>query len=66
MPSDDPVGSSKRVPSARIGNGSEIPSSPVYGLPRRNVWPKFVLLVLVVVELKPGLFWLKSAAFRVS
>ena len=50
-PSDAPTGSSKRVPSARTGNGSEMPSTPAYGFPSRNVRPKSVLLVFVVVEL---------------
>ena len=52
-PSASRVGTSKRVPSARTGNGSSIGEMPLRGLPASQVTPKSLERMVEVVRLKP-------------
>src|SRR5687768_7979721 len=65
-PSELPSASSKRVPDARIGNGSNMGEMPRLGSPRSHVCPKSTLGTLVVVALYPAWLGEKFVAFRTS
>src|SRR5918994_5907460 len=66
VPSELPNASSKRVPDARIGNGSDMGEMPLFGSPRSHVCPKSTLGTLAVVALYPAWLGEKFVALRTS
>ncbi len=63
-PRDVPTGVTKRVPSARTGNGSTRGEMPARGFPEVHVCPKSLLDGTVVMVLKPS--WLGRIAVALS